>query len=66
MSKRWFQARNEVSFKCAVDNMKADQWPVFTFLAINFNETFPLKSQECMKSVNIKPENHTEVLFHKR
>lgn len=37
-------AKNEVSFKSALDNMRADQWSVFTYLAINFNETFPLKS----------------------
>lgn len=67
MSKRWVLARNEISFKLAVDNMRADQWPVFTYLAIKFDRTFPLKSlTKCMKSVYIKPQTHIEVLSHKR
>lgn len=51
MSKRWFLARKEeVSFKCVVHNKKADQWPVFTYLAFNFNGTFSSKSRKKLRS----------------
>lgn len=65
MSKRWFLVRDEVSFKSALENMKVDRWPVFTYLAINFNEPFPLKSQKIMKSTYIKSKNYIEVFFYK-
>lgn len=57
--------RDEVSFKSALENMKVDRWPVFTYLAINFNEPFPLKSQKIMKSTYIKSKNYIEVFFYK-